>query len=273
MKTVINLAGEREPFSFEKVRRSARRVGADKDTATKIARRIEKEVYDGIKTKEIYGKVKSYLRKEAPKAALKFSVRQAMEKLGPSGFPFEKFAGELFLNQGYTLLYNQMIPGYCCEYEVDFIAEKDDEVILAECKYRHRRGDKVDTNVALQSYAQLLDIEKGSYKEGKKKRFFLITNEKFTSRAVKYASCVGMEMLGWRHPRDGGIERFLDEDELYPITILPSFKKEFVSYFVEQERMLAKDVLKMDIEKITKESSLSESDFEALVKEAKMLLE
>lgn len=270
MKTVINLSGEREPFSYKKVKRSATGVGADEKTAKKIAKRIENEAYDGMETKEIYGKVKSYLKKEAPQAALKFSVRKAIEKLGPTGFPFEKFAGEIFKDGGYKMDYNRMVRGRCIEHEIDFIAENEDEVILAECKYRHGRGNKIDIGDALKAYASFSDIENGRFT--KKKRFMLVTNEKFTSKVARYGSCVGLELLGWKHPKGRGIEYFMDEKGLYPITILPSLNKEFVGYFVKRKKMLAKDVLKMDIDRLVEDTSMARRNAEALKEEAKTLL-
>jgi hypothetical protein len=45
---VINLRGEKEPFSFQKVYQSARNVGASKEVALKIAKEIEKEFLMGF---------------------------------------------------------------------------------------------------------------------------------------------------------------------------------------------------------------------------------
>ena len=197
--TVINLSGGAEPFSLSKVKRSAKRVGASPKVADEIAQKIQSELYEGMLTSEIYSRVKELLHERSPQAALKFSTRQAIKKLGPTGFPFERFAGEVFSEQGYKVAYNQMISGHCTNYEVDFVAEKDGEVILTECKFRSRNGDKVDVNVALQGYARLLDIENGDFRRGMKKRFLVVTNEKFTTKAIRYSSCVGLELLGWRY--------------------------------------------------------------------------
>jgi len=61
---VINLRGEKEPFSLAKVLGSARRAGASKELAQRVALQIEKSAYPGIKTREIFSKVNQLLRKE-----------------------------------------------------------------------------------------------------------------------------------------------------------------------------------------------------------------
>lgn len=40
---VINLRGEKEPFSFQKVYQSARNVGASKELAFEIAKKLKKK--------------------------------------------------------------------------------------------------------------------------------------------------------------------------------------------------------------------------------------
>ena len=161
---VINAGGEREPFSFKKVYRSARRAGASKETAQRIAKTIKKELYPGISTAEIFKKIKSLLRREAPQAALKFSLKEGMRKLGPTGFPFEKYTAEIFKNLGYKTSTNQFLPGRCIHsYEIDFVAEKGKTVYVGECKYRRFFGERVRSSDVLENYARFLDIRNGRY--------------------------------------------------------------------------------------------------------------
>ena len=58
---IINSIGEREPFSFQKVYRSARRAGASGVLAKEIAKPIEREAFSGIKTSEIFERVRQLL--------------------------------------------------------------------------------------------------------------------------------------------------------------------------------------------------------------------
>ena len=275
---VINFNGEKEPFSVQKVYRSARRVGASKDLAERIARTIKKDAYSGIKTSEIFNKVKKLLNQQIPRAALKFNLKKGMEKLGPTGFPFEKYIGEIFSKNGFEVKLNRHIRGFCCKYEIDFLAKKGSLLYVGECKYRNLPGGKVHTRTALANYARFLDIKKGHFVDKKnhknlKIKSLLVTNTKFTTRVIKYSKCVGVELLGWNYPRNRGLEYLIDSQKLYPITILPSFKKYLAKIFASKKMMLVEDLLEIDGKKFAKKQKVTMKDLENLIREAKILLE
>ena len=275
---VINSRGEKEAFSFQKVSRSAKRVGASKSLAQEIAKIIEKEAYPGIKTKDIFEKVRKLLNRRIPKAALKFNLKAGIRKLGPTGFLFEKYVAEIFSRNGFKVRLNQYISGFCCRYEIDFLAEKEGLLYIGECKYRNLAGGRVHSNIALANYARFLDIKKSSFFKKKISKnlnikSILVTNTKFTSRAANYSKCVGVELLGWKYPAKRGLEYLIEEQELYPITVLPSLKKYMADVFVSKNMMLAKDILKIDIGKFAKDMNLPLRQLEKIVKDAKILIE
>ncbi|MFH1820613.1 MAG: ATPase, partial [Candidatus Nealsonbacteria bacterium] len=88
---VINARGQEEPFSAKKTFRSARRAGASSELAQSITDIIKREVYPGIKTSVIFKRIKQLLQKKSPGIALRFNIKEGMRKLGPTGFPFEKY--------------------------------------------------------------------------------------------------------------------------------------------------------------------------------------
>jgi len=275
---VINLQGKKEPFSFQKVYRSARRVGASKKVAQKIADSIKKDLrVDGIKTSEIFKKVKKELRQQEPQAALRFNLKQGMRKLGPTGFPFEKYVGKIFNRNGFRVQLNQHIPGLCTSYEIDFLAKKGNLLYIGECKYRNDPGGRTHLDTALANYARFLDIKKGGFfqKTFKNLRIksLLVTNTKLTSQAIRYSECVGVECLGWKYPKNQGLEHIIDTKELYPITILPSLRNYLAKIFVSQNIMMAEDILKLDIEKFAKKTRVPLKHLIPLVRQAKILLE
>lgn len=272
---VINSRGKKEPFSFSKVYQSARRAGAPKDLAQKIAKTIQKEIYPGIKTKKIFRRVKSMLQRTTPQAALRFNLKEAMRKLGPTGFPFEKFAGEILTTEGFEVKFNQHIKGRCATYEIDLVAEKEGGLYLGECKYHRRRGERVDLAVSLANYARFLDVKEALGKKYKKElvRSLLVTNTKFTSKAIRYSRCVGVELLGWDWPRGKGLEYLVDTKKLYPITILPSFKGRLIDIFSAKKMMLARDLLRESSAEIARRLNLAQKHIDPLIKEAKILLE
>lgn len=270
---IINSNGEREPFSVGKVYRSAKRVGASKELAEKITKTIEKEVYPGITTLEIFKRVKKLLRQEIPKAALKFNLKKGMKKLGPTGFPFEKYIGAIFSRNGFEVRLNQHISGFCCKYEIDFVAKKDSLLYLGECKYHNLPGGRVHSDTALANYARFLDIKKGKFNHKNLKiKSLLVTNTKFTTRSIRYSNCVEMELLGWNYPRNNGLEHLIDSQKLYPITILPSLNRYLAEIFASKKIILAQDILRINVAKFARETKMSEQHLKRLVKETEILL-
>jgi len=260
-KYVINSTGDREPFSPQKVYKSARRAGASKALAEKTVTLIEPKVKSGTRTSVIYREIKKILRQENPGVNIRFSLKVGMRKLGPSGFPFEKFIGEVFTRLGFEVRTNVYLSGACLEdYEIDFLARKGNLVYVGECKYRNIAGDKVHLDNVLANQARFLDLLAGSYFKsdiysdhdisGNSARYkdcqirsMMVTNEKFTSRAVVYSRCQGIELLGWRYPNNKGLEYLIEKNGLYPITILPSLRGHLQDVLVSKEIMLAKDIL------------------------------
>jgi hypothetical protein len=276
---IINSRKEKENFSFNKVLRSARRSGASFLVAQNIAKQIEKEIYPGITTLEIFKRIKSLLSVKKPQAALKFSLREAMNKLGPTGFPFEKFAKEVLRNNGFEVEINQYIHGVSgVSYEIDLLVTKGKLMYIGECKYRHMAGERVDLKVALYNHARFLDIKNSSYfKKLKANKFkirpMLVTNAKFTTHAIRYAEFQNTELLGWKYPKNQGLEYLIEDKGLYPITILPSFKGIIKRIFIQEGIMLAKDLIDIDIDLFSRKLKIPKKNLSILVQEAKLLLE
>ena len=268
---IINLRGEKELFSRRKVYGSARKVGASKNLAKKISKTIEKEAYPNMKTADIFRKVKKMLSMESSSLSLKFSLKVAMRKLGPAGFLFEKYVGRIFSSRGFNVKLNQHPYGKCLKYEIDFFAQGKNQFYIGECKYRNLSEGRVHSNVVLANYARFLDLKNGKLKEYNPKTI-VVTNTKFTKAAIKYSQCVGASLLGWNYPKGRGLEYFIDSLKLYPITILPSFKKNLCPVFVPKNIILAKDLLKVDTLKFARQNSILLKDIDAMKKEAKILL-
>ena len=279
MISIINSKGERELFSFQKVYRSALRAGAGKGLAREIAEIIEKEVFSGMRTSDIYKKARRLLARKNSKSALRFSLKQAIRKLGPTGFPFEKYVAEMFREMGFGVKLNQSLSGKCVKgYEIDFLAEKDNTIYIGECKYRNLQSNRIHTNTALSNQARFQDILNGAlFRQGKyrnyNKKTMIVTNTKFTSRAKKYAQCVDTKLLGWKEPKNNSLENIIEKQKFYPITILPSLKSRVKEAFASRKMMLARDVLRINPQKFSKKHKIPLNDLDLLIKEAKILLE
>jgi len=273
---VINSQGKKEPFSFKKVYRSARRAGASKELAFRIAREIEKEAHPGIKTRKIFKRVLQLLNQEDKPTGIRFNLKEAIRKLGPTGFPFEKYIGEIFKAEGYNVSFNLHLSGKCAVlYEIDFIASNQNKVYIGECKFHKNPGERVDLKVALMNYARFLDLKESKYMQkfyGLEIYPLIVTNTKFTNQVIKYSNCVGQKLLGWKYPRGKGLEKLVETNKLYPVTILPSFRRSMIEVFSQKRIMLVKNLFEHPKEELFESLHLPFKYLDKLLEEAKVLI-
>lgn len=246
---IIKSTGEKQLFSWRKVYRSVKRVGAPSGLAQYIADELQKEVRPGWTTLQISQRVRELLKKKRPTSAIKFNLFWAMTQLGPTGFPFEQYIARVFDAQGFHTKTDIWEQGRCIRHAVDFVAENDQVIYLGECKYHNTRGIKTNVDVILHYVARFDDIQNGpnfarARKVGKEIKTVLVTNTQFTTEAIKYARCVGQELLGWNYPPRKGLENIIDKYKVYPITILPSFRgSRLMEMFASRGIVSAQDVL------------------------------
>lgn len=274
---VINNSGKKEVFSRNKLYLSIRRAGASKALAEKICDAVEKEIYPEIQTKEIFKKVQKILLKENPRSGIRYGLKEAMRLLGPSGFPFEKYVGDIFEQLGFSVVLNQYLQGICVFHEIDILAKEKKYLLIGECKYHILPGARVDLKVGLVHYARFLDLKSGDFFKktefkNLKPRPIIITNTKFTTKIIKYAECTGIDLLGWKYPELRGLEYIIESQGFYPITILPSFKGQLLEIFSQEKLMLVQDLLEIDTAKFCKKTGLSQKKISILKKEAEILL-
>lgn len=265
---VTKADGQTEYFKVEKLRRSLRRAGATPNEINEIITQISQVIRDKMPTQEIYREAFTLLRKQQAPAAARYSLRRALFGLGPTGFPFEVFLGRLFEIDGYKVQTGTIISGNCAEHEIDVAAYKDDHSFVAEAKFHARPGIKSDLQVAMYSYARLLDL-----KEAKVcgeaicgiKEFWLITNTKFTSAAERYAECVGVKLLSWDYPKHNNLHDRIEKAKIYPITVLQSLSAVQIETLLARNIVICKDIV--DHPHILRHLHLSTKKQEALLAE------
>src|SRR6185503_14702643 len=131
--------GETEPFDIRKLVRSLLHAGATEIAAEAIARDVEKELWNGISTQEIYARAFKRLREHKKGVAARYSLKRSVMEFGPSGFPFEAYLSELFRAEGFKTEIDQIVQGACVEHEVDVVIHKPGEITYAEAKF-HNTG-------------------------------------------------------------------------------------------------------------------------------------
>lgn len=222
LPVIIKADGSKEVFDPERLVLSLKRSGAKDFAAERIARTITDTVSPGTSSKEIYAHAFALLRREARPVAARYALRRALLELGPTGHPFEDFISHLYRAEGWQVETRKVIRGKCVSHEVDFYAShtEQNEFLAAELKYHNDPGYKTDLKVALYVKSRFDDIFAcdASVRSCPIDRGLLVTNTKFTSEAVAYAECSGIELLGWGYPANNTLFMRMSRAKVYPIT-------------------------------------------------------
>lgn len=237
---VAKADGSMEEFSEAKLLSSLRRAGAAEDAAQGIAQEVHKELYNGISTNEIYRRAFAHLRDHRHAAAARYSLKRAVLEFGPSGFPFEEYLADLYRAEGYTAKTDQIIKGACVEHEVDVVATKDGITTYVEAKFHNTAGFKSDLKTSLYVKARMDDIREAVGAEGM--RGLLVTNTKFTDKALQYSQCRGLDLLGWDYPEKGNLHDRIEAAKLYPVTALTMLSRREKTALLNEKVVLCNDL-------------------------------
>ncbi len=238
---IVKRSGEREPFNEAKLRHSLKKANASPDMIDDIIRNIQSELKEGMTTSEIYRHAFSLLKKYHVPLAARYSLKQAIMDLGPEGYLFERFVGELVKSKGFAVEVGKLVEGFCVTHEVGVVGKKTGHHIMVECKLHNSLGIKSDLKVVLYVQARFEDIER-KWKaqpdhENKFHEAWLVTNTKLTLDAIRYAVCVGMKVIGWSYPDEDNLQSLTEKSGLHPLTCLTSLNNS------QKHRLLNKGII------------------------------
>lgn len=242
--TITKANGERELFDPQKLYQSLVNSGARDDVAETVTTTVADSLEEGDKTKDIYKKAFRMLKRVERPVAARYSVKRALLELGPSGYPFETFLGEIYKNLGYTTNTRVLVRGRCVEHELDVVATKGDERIGAEAKFHNKPGTKSDLKVALYVHARFEDIaaQSGHKSATDYTDRLLITNTKFTKQVEIYAACVGLQLISWDYPASGNLQELIERTGVHPVSCLTSISKAQKRLLMEEGVVLCRQV-------------------------------
>jgi len=266
-------SGITEDFNPDKLLGSLIRSGADRDQAEEVISLIIPELQPYTSTKKIFRLARKYLRQFNRSTVLRYSLKKSLLRLGPSGYPFEKYVGELFTQYGYRVDMGVHLQGRCVTHEVDVFAVNDNEVRLVECKYRNRAENSPDVKVAMYIHSRFRDLraEMKNQHPGKSFSGWIVTNTRFTEDAITYAVCSGLKLISWRYPGKGSLEQMIEKKKLYPVTVISGLTSAQTRLLFEQKVILMKDLAKMAAGDIKRLLSVSERRARALKDQADKL--
>ena len=223
---IIKAFGKTEEFAQHKLFHSLERSGASNDIIENVVQEITSHLRDGMSTKEIYRQAFELLKQYSAPHAAKYRLKQAINDLGPSGFPFELFVGELLKQEGYQTRIGVIVNGHCVNHEIDVIAEKDEHHFMIECKFHNDQGIHSDVKIPLYIQSRFLDVA-AKWKEmpGHNSKFhqaWIVTNTRFTDDAVSYGTCMKINLVSWDYPLKFSLRDRINASGLHPLTCLTS---------------------------------------------------
>ncbi len=244
---IIKSSGYKTNFSIEKLKNSLKRSGADAAVVQNIIDIVRDELYQGISTKEIYNRAFALLKKKKRVYASKYKLKKAIYELGPTGFPFEKFVGAILYYSGYEVQTGQILNGKCVSHEVDVIAYKDGQYIVAECKFHNEEGRNCDVKVPLYIHSRYRDILNHYEKSKPEKKIpnegWVVTNTRFTADALQYGNCSGLFLLSWDYPENNGLKERIDRLGLYPITVSTLLTQREKQFLLSRDVVLCRELI------------------------------
>jgi hypothetical protein len=247
-------SGEIQPFVPAKLMESLRRSGAKTSVIEEILEEIDlwisKEAQkreSAIPSKTIYKKAFSLLRRKTVGSAARYKLKNAMMEMGPTGYPFEHFAGEIYKVLGYSTEVGKTLQGECITHEVDVIATKGKHQRFIECKYYSSTGKNANVQVPLYIRSRVNDIIANRSKspdfEGYTFSGGIVTNTRFTSDAETYGKCSGLHLLSWDYPAGNSIKDIIDRERIFPVTSLTSLTKAQKAKLMDQGIVICRQLL------------------------------
>jgi hypothetical protein len=238
---IVKKSGERVVFEPSKLKQSLERSGASAGEIEYIIGRVKEKMVDGMSTRKLYHIAYSLLRKRSSKVAGRYRLKKAILELGPTGFPFEKFIGELFKYQGYEVQVGVVVRGRCVTHEVDVIARKGRKQLMMECKFHSDTSRKSDVKVPMYINSRFHDVRKQWERENgdsiERYEGWVVTNTRFTEDAINFGRCAGLHLLSWDYPRRGSLRDRIDASGLHPVTALQTLTK------AEKQQILDKGIV------------------------------
>lgn len=234
------------PFSQGKIKQSLVRSGASSEQADAVVTKVMEMLVEGMSTRQIYKTAFRLLKKLSRPTAARYRLKESILELGPSGFPFEQFIGELLAHQGYKTQVGITVKGQCVKHEVDVIAEKDHHHFMIECKFHNRQDYICNVKIPLYIQSRFLDVETSWKKlDGHGEKFhqgWVVTNTRFSDDAMQYGRCKNLNLVGWDYPNNNGLKDWIDGSGLHPVTCLTTLTNYEKKQLLDKKLVLCKSL-------------------------------
>jgi len=264
--------GSLQQFEAAKVVKTCLRFGASRRTAEKIAFEIEKQIHDGMRTRDILQMIYSKLRLYKPEISHLTDLRKALSLISPRDF--EVYIQQLLREHGYSVTPNQIIQGKCIAHEVDAIASKGNQVYLVEIKHHVNYHSPTGLDESRIARAVFEDITDG-YQKGTNSlqinRTMIVTNTKFSDHSLQYSKCRGIDQIGWSYPINNGLQDLIEEKQFHPLTCLKELDEDLYSALISNDIIAMKQVINTSPSELAWRTGRSKQAMDKLIHRARLL--
>ena len=123
---------------------------------------------------------------------------------------------------------------------------------MVECKFHSSRDSVTDVKVPMYIFSRFNDLRTEPQSIFTEKDFInrclIVTNNRFSEDAVKFAYCSGLSLLSWDLPKENTLRNLIDTTRLFPITCLTTITRK------EKEQLLLQEIILVEQLKDTIES-------------------
>lgn len=236
---VTKANGQKEVFSEKKVLYSTHRAGIPNDLQDQVVSHVKSKLYEGIPTSAVYHHITEFLTNSNKKyEKAKYSLKQAIMDLGPTGYPFEDFVAAIFKAMGYTTQTRITLAGRCITHEIDVLAEKDGKKTIIEAKFHNGSGTRSEIHVPLYVRSRFEDVKIRNTIDN----VVIVTNTKATLDAVTYSECMGIKIISWGLPEAESLRDLIEKYNLHPLTALTSLSQNQKQELLNKHIVLCKDI-------------------------------
>ena len=238
---IVKHSGNIVDYNPSKLEQSLMKSGASQRVVKTILDAIEKEIYEGISTNQIYKMAFGLLKKVSNSNAARYNLKEAIRLLGPAGFFFEKYIALLFSSENYQAVTNFILQGKCVSHEIDILVKKDSAIAMIECKFHMGKDANSDVKVPMYILSRFNDLKDNRHtiftRNDTVSKCWIVTNNRFTTDAIAFAKCSKLNLLSWNYPENDNLKTKNDTNYLYPITCLTTLS------LAEKDKLLFLDVI------------------------------
>ena len=268
---VTKADGSKQLFDEQKIMQTCMRMGANHEEAIKVARQIERRIYEGITTRKILQMIYSLMRKQKPAVKHLFDLKYGIS-LMVSKPEFEAFVRILLVYSGFKVEPNTILRGLCGEHEADAIATKDGLTHFVEVKHHSNYHALTGLDESRIARAILEDVTEG-YSQGltriKIDRAMIVTNTRYSEHAINYGRCRGILQVGWASPEVFGLRELVEKHRLYPLSCLRGINEKVRLRLVEAGIVVIKQLLEQDSRYIERKTDLPRETVLSIMEKAR----